>query len=226
MTRKLLAVLLVLVSAQSSFAQHGTRDGAVLGGIGGAAIGGIIGHQNKETTEGVLIGGAVGAVAGGLIGNQRDQQMARERYYQQQAWQAQNQRRYTTYQSYPTQQTIVTPAVTTPGVTMNDILSMTRGGVSESIVINHIYTNGVQRRPTSNEVVSMFQQGVSENIINAMQQAPVRGGSYVTSAQPSVVVTRPATTVVVEEPVPVYAPPPMSRPTYYAPYPHTHRRGF
>jgi YMGG-like Gly-zipper len=215
-----------LLIAQPVYAQSRTRDGAVLGGVGGAIIGGIIGKQNDETPEGALIGGAVGAVAGGLLGNARDQQVKRDQYYQQQQWnqyQYQNHHHHghTTYNTYRTVPPRVT-VVPAPGVTIADILSMTRNGVGESVIVNHIYTTGMQRRIDTNEIIMLHQQGVTENIINAMQQAPVRGtvysGSSTIAGQGSTtIVTPPGGTVIVQEPS--YA-----RPTYYQGYPV--RRGF
>jgi len=50
-----------------------TKGGAVIGGLLGAAAGGIIGHQSGHGLEGAAIGGAAGAIGGGLIGNQMDE---------------------------------------------------------------------------------------------------------------------------------------------------------
>jgi outer membrane protein OmpA-like peptidoglycan-associated protein len=50
-----------------------TKQGAVLGALGGAIAGAAIGGKDKRT-EGVLIGAATGAIAGGLIGRYLDQQ--------------------------------------------------------------------------------------------------------------------------------------------------------
>lgn len=55
-----------------------TKKGAVIGGLGGAAVGGIIGNQSGRGLEGALIGGALGAAAGGAIGNSKDRN---RRYY-------------------------------------------------------------------------------------------------------------------------------------------------
>lgn len=44
-----------------------TQQGAVVGGLGGAAIGSVVAAPGSRT-EGALVGGAVGAVAGALIG--------------------------------------------------------------------------------------------------------------------------------------------------------------
>lgn len=50
-----------------------TQQGASIGGLSGAALGGIIGHQSDHGVEGAAIGGAVGAVGGMLVGEHVDQ---------------------------------------------------------------------------------------------------------------------------------------------------------
>ena len=52
--------------------RENTKKGAGIGAVGGAAVGGIVGHQSGHGWEGALIGGAAGATAGGLLGNQAD----------------------------------------------------------------------------------------------------------------------------------------------------------
>ena len=47
-----------------------TKRGAALGAVTGAAIGGIVGHQDDHGWEGALIGAAAGGTGGGLLGNQ------------------------------------------------------------------------------------------------------------------------------------------------------------
>ena len=49
-----------------------TQKGAAIGGLGGAALGGIIGHQSGHGVEGALIGAGAGAVGGALVGEQMD----------------------------------------------------------------------------------------------------------------------------------------------------------
>lgn len=48
------------------------EKGAVIGGLGGAGLGAIIGNQSGQALGGAAIGGAAGAVAGAIIGNQMD----------------------------------------------------------------------------------------------------------------------------------------------------------
>ena len=45
-----------------------TEQGAAVGGLGGATLGGIIGHQSGHDITGAAIGGAVGTVGGMVVG--------------------------------------------------------------------------------------------------------------------------------------------------------------
>ena len=55
------------MSLTSTSCQNDTQTGALIGGLGGAAVGGAT-HGKK----GALIGGAAGAAGGALIGNHSD----------------------------------------------------------------------------------------------------------------------------------------------------------
>ena len=56
---KLVSLLLVVTTAASLASCGGpnSQTGAVLGALGGAAVGGIIGHQSGRGLEGAAIGG-------------------------------------------------------------------------------------------------------------------------------------------------------------------------
>src|SRR5262247_1339151 len=47
-----------------------TQKGAAIGGLGGAAAGGLVGSAVHHPVAGALVGGALGAGSGALIGNQ------------------------------------------------------------------------------------------------------------------------------------------------------------
>lgn len=49
-----------------------TQEGATVGGLSGAALGGIIGHQSGNGVQGAAIGGAVGVVGGMLVGERME----------------------------------------------------------------------------------------------------------------------------------------------------------
>ncbi|MGI9472805.1 MAG: glycine zipper domain-containing protein [Rubripirellula sp.] len=189
-------------------AQGNTKRGATLGGLAGAVAGAAIGDHNGEAGVGAAIGGVVGAVTGGLLGNAKDQEQAYHR--QQQAYQTQQQ--HIAYQQ--------------SAVSMSDVVSMTRSGLSENVIINQIQQRGVQTKPQVSDIISLHQEGVSENVITVMQQAPTGPTRVTRIPQPVAVPVITPAPVIVEEHylVPHYAPP--RRYYYRRPIHHrSHRSG-
>ncbi|HEY1049826.1 MAG TPA: glycine zipper domain-containing protein [Prosthecobacter sp.] len=71
--------ILALVSAMSLVScatGPNAQTGSVLGALGGAAVGGIIGNQSGRGLEGAAIGAGLGALGGNAIGNASDQRNA------------------------------------------------------------------------------------------------------------------------------------------------------
>ncbi|MCA9407265.1 MAG: NADP-dependent isocitrate dehydrogenase, partial [Candidatus Omnitrophica bacterium] len=68
----IILIVLFLTLAGCETLDDNTKKGAGIGALTGAALGGIIGHQDGHGWEGALIGGAAGAVGGGLIGRQME----------------------------------------------------------------------------------------------------------------------------------------------------------
>ena len=73
--QRVLLLTVVAIGLNSCATHQGT--GAIVGGAGGAVVGGIIGHAAGSTAAGVIIGAAVGGAGGAIIGHQMDKQ-ARE----------------------------------------------------------------------------------------------------------------------------------------------------
>jgi len=74
-------VILSIITAatlSSCASGPGAQQGAVIGGLGGAAVGGIIGSQSGRGLQGAAIGGALGALGGNALGNAQDR---RRGYY-------------------------------------------------------------------------------------------------------------------------------------------------
>jgi uncharacterized protein YcfJ len=73
-------ILFALMVSTTSFAQEHHKissqgKGAIIGGAGGAVVGGIVGHG----VGGALIGGAIGAGGGYVIGNEHRKHVEKER---------------------------------------------------------------------------------------------------------------------------------------------------
>lgn len=71
---------LTLTSCVSPYAGPHEREGAVIGAVGGGALGAMIGNQSGRPLEGAAIGGALGALAGSSIGASQDQRYYRGGY--------------------------------------------------------------------------------------------------------------------------------------------------
>lgn len=201
----LLAFLTGLPIANAQFPNQRVNQtrGATIGGLGGAVAGALIGDNNGEAGAGAAIGGVIGAVAGGILGNASDKEVAARQqqqiYYQQQ------------------QQA----AVVQSAVSINDVVSMSRSGLSEGVIINQIGQRGVQTELRVPDIIALHQQGVSENVISAMQSARIGSQTVARTPQQTIVTPSP---VIVEERyvVPHYAPPRV----YYRQVPvHRHHRG-
>lgn len=54
--------------------------GTAVGALGGAALGGIVGHQSGRGLEGAAIGAVAGGAAGNVIGGAQDQRKAQGYY--------------------------------------------------------------------------------------------------------------------------------------------------
>ena len=174
------------------------QRGATLGGLMGAVAGGLIGDNNGEAGAGAAIGGVIGAVTGGMLGNAADKETVAR----------QQQRSYLATQQQAT--------LERGAVSMNDIVQMSRSGLSENVIITQIQNRGVITQPQVADIIAMHQQNVSERVITAMQQAPTR---QQVTARPAISSppARAVTPVFIQEHVlPVYPPP-----GYYH-HPHDH----
>src|SRR4029077_2905026 len=95
-------------------------------------------------------------------------------------------------------------------VTEAEVVTMTRSGVGDEVIINSLRTRGCRWNAAPENVIALKQQGVSDRVIEAMQN---------TGLQPAAVGAPP--------PPVVYAPPPPAGggvvvvgPGYYGPRPY------
>ncbi len=152
-SRTLLARLVAgsLIAISCVGCQNNTQKGAAVGGIGGAALGAIVGKQLGNTGAGALVGGLAGAATGGLIGNSEDEAEKRES--------AEQQARY----DYTMR------VRESRAVTNSNVLEMVRGGCSDVIVCNEIRTRGGNFDTSPQSIINLQQNGVSDTVIQAMQ---------------------------------------------------------
>ncbi len=179
-----------LVGGGCASPYHADR-GALAGGLGGAGVGALIGNAVGHTGAGAAIGAGVGTLAGAAVGGALDDIEARNRA------------------QIAAQMGRPVPAGL---VTFDDVIAMTRAGVDEDLIVNHVRANGVARPPQAADLIMLQQYGVSKRVIAALQAPPsppgYAPGAYGAAAPPGV-------PVIIEEHH--YGPP---WPYWYPPPPH------
>ena len=119
--------------------------GGLIGGGAGSLIGAAIGATDGKPLEGAAIGGAIGSTIGSLEGRQVDQEnMAYQR------------------------------AVNAQATHIDQVVQMTRSGLSEEVIINQIRSTGIAARPSHEQLIYLKNSGVSDRVISAMQGAGSR----------------------------------------------------
>lgn len=182
---QLLALASILVFTTSSIGCRGNGygdRGLVLGGLAGALTGAAIGDGSGNALPGAVVGSAVGAFTGAAIGDGIDADLARS----QAEIEARMGRRIS------------------GAATIEDVIAMSKAGLSDEVINTHIRASGVSRPLAVNDLIALRDQGVSDAVIKTMQQTP-----QPTTAQP--VAYAPAggsRQVIVEHHYDTYCPPP------------------
>ena len=114
-------------------------EGAGIGGTVGAIAGGIIGFQSGHPFQGAAIGGAIGGGTGAVVGAQIKK---------------------------PTQD--ATAQVSVP-LTMQQIVDLSKQGVSSDEIIAKIKAAKSKYSLTADDVNYLQKQGVSQRVIETMQ---------------------------------------------------------
>ena len=155
-------LVLAFIYVGSGCAQNQTRigEGAGMGGLLGAAAGGIIGHQSGHGWQGALIGGAAGAAGGAMIGSQINKP----------------QTEVVTTEPAPGQPvtTTTTTSQTTARplpLTMQQIVDMTKQGSTSDQIIAQIQSTHASYVLNADDVNFLHANGVSERVIEYMQSA-------------------------------------------------------
>lgn len=144
-----MAVMLFATGCQN--AQTRAGEGAVIGGLLGAAAGGIIGHQSGHGGEGAGIGAAAGVLTGAIVGSQIPKQG--------QTAQA------------PVQNAQSTQSANNPNqMSMQQIIDLTKQGVNENVIIDKIRLTNSKFSLTGDDYSNLKQKGVSQKVIDAMQE--------------------------------------------------------
>lgn len=159
------ALLVSVVGCENLPGQPKTQ-GAVIGGVGGAAAGAAIGG-GKHQVLGALIGGALGAGAGYVIGANKDRIVNRDTGGAEQATQ-QAQSRPATVQDARAAQTA---DLNGDGfVTLDEVAAMREAGFSDEQMLQRMQATGQVFELTQEQQQFLASRGVSQRVIGEMQE--------------------------------------------------------
>lgn len=206
-----------MCQAQWSTSEKGTVFGAVAGGGAGAAIG----KKSGNPIVGAVVGGIGGAILGNALGEGIESRRANERYAVDPRYGWAPAPSAGAVYNYPSG-----TVVQTPGVSLDEVIQLTRGGLGDDLIVYHIEQTGFSRRLTADDLIRLKGQGVSDRVIQTLQRQPLTAAAAAPTATRYVAPTYNPPVRVVEE---VYVVPTWSPPTYYYPRPvpyygHPHNR--
>ena len=148
-----LTVLLLALAAGCNSPFY-TDRGALVGGVTGTGVGALTGAAVGHPGVGALVGAGVGTITGAAVGSGLDDIEARNRA-----------------QIAATLGRQVPPG----NVTLPDVIAMSKSGVNEELIVNHIRANGIAQPLQAGDLIALQNAGVSPRVIGALQAAPQPG---------------------------------------------------
>jgi hypothetical protein len=149
--RRIALLLLSFALCSGCRSPYYADQGALFGGVTGAGVGALVGNAVGHTGAGAAIGAGAGALSGAAVGSGLDQIEARNR--------AEIEAR-------------LGRQVAAGAVSSDDVIAMSKAGVPDELIVNHIRGNGMAAPPTAGDLIFLQQQGVSPNVVQAMQSVP------------------------------------------------------
>ena len=140
------------------------EQGAVIGGLGGAAAGAAVGGE-KHRVLGALLGAAIGAGGGYVIGANSDKIMGKDTQAATQAQQNAQQNPATAAQA----RSATTADINHDGfVTLDEVVAMKQAGLSDSEMLSRLRATDQVFELTSDQQKYLRDRGVSQNVISQM----------------------------------------------------------
>ena len=166
-------------------------QGAVIGGVGGAAAGAVIAKKNRGV--GALVGGLLGAGGGYLIGAHQEKINGDKKDEARQAGDRAEKSPAAREDVFKSN----TADLNNDGfVTLDEVVAMQRAKLSDNEMIDRLRRTDQVFDLNAQQQNYLRDRGVSQNVIDAMlsmnQRADVRGGDVTGGARPSDDIGRPA----------------------------------
>jgi hypothetical protein len=139
-------------------------QGAVIGGLGGAAAGAAVGGE-KHRLLGAILGGALGAGGGYVIGANSDKILGKDTQAATQAQQTSTQNPATPAQA----RAATTADINHDGfVTLDEVVAMKQAGLSDQEMLSRLRATDQIFELTPEQQKYLADHGVSQNVISQM----------------------------------------------------------
>jgi hypothetical protein len=179
--------LLLNSTGCSSLPGEPKTQGAVIGGVGGAAAGAAIGGKEHRAL-GALIGGALGAGGGYVIGANSDKITGKDSSGAQQATQSAQTQPATAQQA----RTATTADLNSDGfVTLDEVVAMHQAGIPDQEMLRRLQITGQVFELTAEQQKYLIDRGVSSSVVSQMQSLNKETRNQLLNQQPSGVISHP-----------------------------------
>ena len=163
------------------------QQGAVIGGLGGAAAGAAIGGENHRLL-GALLGGALGAGGGYVVGANSDRILKRDTSGAETATKSAQ----TTPATAQDALKATTADLNSDGfVTLDEVVAMQKGGLSEQQMVSRLEATGQVFELTPEQQEYLTSQGVSRSVVDQMENLNRDTRERISQQQPEGTISQP-----------------------------------
>ncbi|HYG22119.1 MAG TPA: hypothetical protein VEH04_04990 [Verrucomicrobiae bacterium] len=140
------------------------QQGAVIGGLGGAAAGAAVGGEDNRLL-GAILGGALGAGGGYVVGANSDRILNKDKGGAETATEAAQSRPATPEEA----RSAATADLNSDGfVTLDEVVALDKAGYTDQEVVSRLQATGQVFELTSEQQTYLTNQGVSPSVVNQM----------------------------------------------------------
>lgn len=140
------------------------QQGAVIGGLGGAAAGAAMGGEDNRLL-GAILGGALGAGGGYVVGANSDRILNKDSTGAESAAEAAKSRPATAQEA----RGATTADLNSDGfVTLDEVVALQKAGYNDQEILNRLRATGQVFELTAEQQSYLTSQGVSQSVVNQL----------------------------------------------------------
>ena len=181
------SALIIQTTGCSNMPGSREQQGAVIGGLGGAAAGAAIGGEDNRLL-GAIIGGALGAGGGYVVGANSDRILNKDKGGAESATQNARTRPATAADA----RNATTADLNSDGfVTLDEVIALDQAGYSDQQIVSRLEATGQVFELTSEQQEYLKEEGVSPTVVSSMEDLNREARDRIRTQPSSGVISRP-----------------------------------